>query len=148
MQHIVFTFHIATRFISCNNIVFISYCHETNFPFDLRSISSATPVFALHLWVVCGHDDPRLCVLGCIRVARLCTSLLSVFRLAGRQTVGSYVSLWNKIFTKVPHGRESKVHLVVRPQGSWLSYFPTFCASYIAMMLLCRYEREKHNWKI
>lgn len=51
---------------------------------DLRSISSATPVFALHLWVVCRHDDLRLCVLGCIRVARLYTSLLSVFRLAGR----------------------------------------------------------------
>lgn len=97
---------------------------------DLRLVSSATPVFALHLQVVCRHSDPRLCVLACIRAAALYTSLLSVFRLVDRRTVGSYVSLWDKIFTKVPHGRESKVHLTVRPQGNRLPHFPTLCTSY------------------
>lgn len=113
------------------------------FRFGLRSILSATPVFALHLREL--YADMVTCIYVYLLAYEPLACMLVYFLFFDwpRPTGGSYVSLWDKIFTKVPHGRESKVYLAVRPQGSWLPHFPTLCASYVALLCCC--EREKNN---
>lgn len=81
--------------------------------------------------------------------SRIHASLLSVFRLAEALTWACGTGF----FAKVPHGRESKVHLAVRPRG--LPHFPTLCASlcipsYLApqLLLLRAWILRSNNWQV
>lgn len=143
--------HVGTRVVLCpppHQFPRWLFVKKPSDRFDLNPISSATPVFSLHLqreraytrtW--CDSPSlPRLCVSAYEPLAYTSTLVYFLFfdRPAGRPTSRSYVSLWDRIFTKVPHGRESKVHLAVRccPRGSRLPHFPTLRALYVARMHL------------
>lgn len=106
--------------------------------FDLKPISFATPVFALHLQLCMrAWCDPRLCALTCIRAARRYT--LVVYFLffdcaagaTGDRLLRASSLVGQDFYESLPHGRESKVALRCSPpRRASLLHFPTSCASY------------------
>lgn len=134
-------------FNETHDFVHISILSQDKFlvRFDLRSISSATPVFALHLQVVCRHSDPRLCVPAYKPLAYMLVYFLffdwpTNWRPALTWACGTRFlrksGMDEKVKCTSPFALKAAGCPIFRPYAVRMHYGT----------LLCCYEREKNNW--